>query len=159
MERQPKIIELAGRRLDENGDTTNLNFLCNPGIPIPKKNVEITGITDEMVKTAKRFPAHYSDVVELFLGCRTFIAHNLAYDKQVMVWELTRIGKEFQFPWPPNNICTVEHTQDMQGKYKSLSDLYLLYYGEAPNFTTHRAMNDVEILHAVVNAMLKEGRI
>jgi len=161
LERQPRIIEIALRKIDDKTLKLKEDFqtLINPGIPIPAKNVEITGITDEMVKDAKRFAAWFNTLVDFFLGEQILVGHNLPYDVQIMLWELTRIDKITKFPWPPVHYCTVELTQDLSGKYFNLNDLYVHYYGHPPEHKAHRAMADVITLHEVVKAMRKEKRL
>lgn len=160
LERQPRIIEFAARKISDQSLETidEIQFLINPGIPIPSKNVEITGITDEMVKGAKRFAGYFVTIADFFLGERVLVGHNLPYDVQIMVWELRRIDRETKFPWPIQHLCTIELTQDLNGKYHSLTDLYVHYFGTNPA-QQHRAMGDVNILHEVVKAMRKEKRL
>lgn len=161
IERQPRIIEIALLKVDDKTlkEKDSFQTLINPGIPIPAKNVEITGITDELVKDAKKFAAFFNPLVDLFLGERILVGHNLPYDVQIMVWELTRIDRLTKFPWPPQHLCTVELTQDLSGKYFNLNDLYVHYYKKPPENKAHRAMADVITLHEVVKAMRKEKRL
>lgn len=160
LDAQPRIIEVGLMKVNDRTlkEEDRLTFLVNPGIPIPEKVTKITGLTDADVVGAKRFPAHYLSLVNFFLGERILVGHNLPYDVAMFKHELTRMDKLLMFPWPYQHICTVERTQDLTGKFRSLTDLYLHYFKKDPE-QTHRGMGDVEILYAVVKAMRKEGRL
>jgi DNA polymerase III epsilon subunit-like protein len=160
LDSQPRVLELFARRVDDQTLETQseLHFMCSPGIPIPEKVTQITGITDDMVKGERRFAAHYLELAQFFLGETILVAHNLPYDRTVLLHELTRIDKITQFPWPYVHICTVERSQDLTNKYLTLTNLYIHYYGTDPH-QLHRGAGDVDILHAVVRAMRKEGRL
>lgn len=163
VETQPRIIEMAFKKIDWETleEVDRFVTLVHPGpdfTALDPKITEITGLTFEDLKGARRFPAHYTRLCDFFLGERTLIAHNLPFDAAMLRYELTRIGREFQFPWPCEHICTAERSQDLTGKYISLTNLYTHYYGVDPG-QQHRGMGDVDILHDVVRAMRKEGRL
>ena len=96
IDQQPRIIEVGVVVLSKTKGLKKLDSfssLLNPGAPIPEESVKITGITDEMVKDAPSFAGVYNRLVELFFGSRTLVAHNLPFDRGVLIWELQRIGK------------------------------------------------------------------
>lgn len=162
VDQQPKIIEVGVAVLSKTKGLKKLDSfrsLVNPGIPIPEESVKITGITDEMVAKAPSFPGVYTRLVDLFFGCRVLVAHNLPFDRAVLVKELERIGRPYQFPWPPEHICTVEETEHLvdqnEGKWFKQQELYELATGEAAN-QTHRALDDVEQLITILRWIQKE---
>lgn len=157
---QPRIMEFAAIKVDAGTleEISRTAFLVNPGIPIPSKSTQITGISDADVKGAPSFAACVGKITEFFLGARFLVAHNLPFDRGVLTYELTRIDRVTRFPWPPEQICTVENSQDIAGHYLSLSDLYTHYFGVSPN-QTHRGLGDVEILLKVIRAMREEDRL
>jgi DNA polymerase III epsilon subunit-like protein len=156
---QPRIIEFAAAKLDDESmeQTAWLEFLCNPGLPIPEDAVRITGITDEMVKGEPPLVSKYRELCGFFLGEELVVAHNAPYDMGVMVMEMTRFGKQFHFPWPPKRLCSVELTQHITGRYMKLDALYEHAFGKPPKPTRHRAGGDVEILVEVARWMRGEG--
>jgi DNA polymerase-3 subunit epsilon len=160
LDAQPRIIELAAWKIDPVSfrKIGEINFLCDPGVPIPAKVTEITGITDADVKGKPSFARMLPILTDFFLGTKYMVAHNLPFDRQMIGWELERIGRSFQFPWPPEHICTVERSQDISGKFTSLTDLYVHYYGMDPG-QKHRGEGDVAILYEVVKKMREEGRL
>ncbi|MDC0263324.1 3'-5' exonuclease, partial [bacterium] len=71
--------------------------LLNPERSIPKRIVELTGITDEMVKAAPLFP-DVADEFREFLGDSVFVAHRAAFDFGFLRAEFQRIEQDLQCP-------------------------------------------------------------
>lgn len=141
---QPRVVEFYGAIIDPFGEKIReLSFLCNPGVPIPKEAQEITGITDEMVKSAPPFGMFEKDVRDFFASADVAVAHNLAYDKAVIDGEMRRLGVTME--WPPVLICTVEETEWVKGFRLSLSALHEHLFNET-FADAHRAQTDVDAL-------------
>jgi DNA polymerase III epsilon subunit-like protein len=158
IEEQPQIIEFAGVKLDDITleEIERLTFMCNPGCALPEEIIKITSITDEMLKDQEPFASHYHDLCDFFLGEQMMVAHNLDFDKTLLKLELIRIGKEFAFPWPPKQVCTVEASFGINNKRMRLSDLHLHCTGE--DFKdAHRAMADTEALVRCVRWLRAES--
>lgn len=154
---QPRIIEFAAIKV-HNGNLSEISrieSLIHPGISIPVESVKITGITDKMVQNAKRFVSFYEELCEFFLGEDTLCAHNLAFDSAVMKYELMRIDKQFKFPYPWKQICTVEATIGLKGFRLNLGKLHELATGKE-HVDKHRAMPDVEALATCVRWLRKK---
>lgn len=162
LEQQPRIIEFAALRLDDKTlkETGALHFMIHPGkgISLSDEIVKITGITDSDLKGQPPFAGRYQAIVDFFLGERTLVAHNLPFDRDVLAMELMRLGRPYQFPWPPVHICTVELTQGITGKYMKQEDLYQHFFGRPAN-QTHRALDDVRQLAEIVRRLRKEKMI
>ena len=125
---------------------------------MPAYIVEHIGITDETVKDEPAFPVYYSEFVDFFLGERFLIGHNVQFDVDLLRFDLMRIGKEFQFPWPPNHICTIAQSMDIKGHRLSQEKLLGHITGKVEK-GVQRAMADVRDLETITRWMLKEKRI
>ena len=148
---QPQIIEFAGIKLDDFTleEIERVDFLVNPGRQLPEEITKITGITDDMLVGQKKFAYWYTTLCDFFLGETIMIAHNLEFDKSLLRFELERIGKQFNFPWPFKQICTVEASFSINNKRMNLGKLHEHCTGT--DFKDkHRAMNDVEALVSCV---------
>lgn len=160
--KQPRIIEFAAIKLgvEPGGFSTldRMEFLCNPGIPLPPKIMEITGITDEMVANEKSFATYYPGLCDFFLGEKYLVAHNVNFDINLLRFELMRIGKLTAFPWPPVQICTIENSMHVENYRLNLAKAYAHYVGGTFK-DAHRAMNDVEALTEIVLSMIDKGDI
>lgn len=158
VEQQPHIIEFAAVKLNDVSlkETGRHEFLCDPRIPIPLESIQITGITNEMVKGLPPFVHFLPALIDFFLGERIVVAHNLAFDLSVIKWELYRLARVTAFPWPPEQICTVERTMHIKGYRLTLGQLHLELTGKEHK-DAHRAMPDVEALVRVIRALRKKG--
>jgi DNA polymerase III epsilon subunit family exonuclease len=105
-----RIIEFAAVvfRLDDSGhvvDRQDHSYLVNPGIPIPRKVTEITGISDGDVVGAPAFEA-VADNIEALLRDSISVAHNYPFDLGFLTKEFQRIGR--WWPEPLAEIDTVD---------------------------------------------------
>ena len=91
-----KIIEFVAHKFDKDGNfKEKISFLCDPGMPIPKKVQEITSITDEMVKGKKPFIERSTEVREFLEGVPA-VAHNAAFDVAFIQNGLDKPIKDFR---------------------------------------------------------------
>lgn len=148
---QPQIIEFAAIKLDDETlkEVDRIQFLVNPKVKLPDKIVQITNITDKMLADEKPFNHHFPTLVDFFFGERKMIAHNLGFDRDMLKFEMMRMGTVLNFPWPPIHICTVEATFSMKGHRLKAGDLYEMATGREMK-GAHRAMADVEALVEIV---------
>lgn len=145
--KQPRIIEFCGIITDDRGKTVDeLNFLCDPGFPVPDFITRITGIKTVDVAGKPGFDAYASKVKALIERSHCVIAHNLQFDMGMVNYEFARIAsKEAEVNWPVRQICTVEQTSFLKGYPLKMGDMYEHLFGERfPN--AHRARNDVVAL-------------
>jgi len=156
--KQPQIIEYAGIKVNwaTLEELDRLTFFANPGVPLPAKITEITGLTDADLKDEPPFVANYPALVDFHLGTRGLCAHNLAFDCSLLRFELMRLDAQCRFPWSPENVCTVEASKSIKGHRLHLSDIHTMATG-APHKGAHRAMVDTEALLNVVVWMREQG--
>lgn len=158
---QPEVIEVACLKLDDETleEVARFTTFVKPSrLPLPAKIIEITGITDDMLKTAPSFARILPQLTDFFLGERTLVAHNASYDVGMFMLELRRLDRVNKFPWPSNHICTVETNMDVKGHRMKQVDLYKHITGSEPT-VAHRAMDDVETLATIVRWMRREGKL
>lgn len=145
---QPEIIEFAAVKLNLETleEIASLDFLLKPRIlPLPQKIIEITSITDAMLKEQSSFAAKLPALVDFFMGTNLLVAHNLPFDLSLLSFELQRLERQYRFPWPPDHFCTVDNTRHVKGRRMKMAELYEHYVGGTfPD--AHRAMNDVRAL-------------
>jgi DNA polymerase-3 subunit epsilon len=126
----------------------------NPGIPIPKKVIEITGITDEIVKDAPKFEKIAKGIVA-FIGDADIITFN---------------GNRFDIPFLIEELNRCEIELDMSER--KCVDVKRLYHRMEPRDlraahrkfvgreieNAHDAGSDVQATLNVLEAMLDEYR-
>jgi DNA polymerase III alpha subunit (gram-positive type) len=157
---QPYITEFYGVRISPDWDVVGeFESFIKPPVPIPEIVTKITGITDDMVANAPTFIEVYDDLVELYFGARTLVAHNAPFDVGVINWQLVRHGLERKFPWPPQHHCTIELSHPIKNKPLKLSVLHEIATGN-PHFEgAHRAKHDVMATVRCYKWLLEQGFI
>jgi len=165
VEQQPKICELGIILFDTDNMSVEAQYsqLINPGIKMPDgimpdgsydkrfDVIKIHGITDEMVAMQPPFAEVWKEAWRFFGGRSDYmVAHNLPFDKQLLDWELERMG------WNgfvlPEGVCTVQEFTHLFGKRPKLTELYERATGKVYEHK-HRAIDDTRILLESVTAL------
>lgn len=150
---QPRIIEIGALKVDADfNELGRVNELIDPGIPISDEITRITGIKNPDLKGKRKFSVAALDLTEFFLGERVLVAHNLDFDLSVLYYELLRLNLHRRFPFPPEQICTVDASFHIKGRRLKLTELYEITQ-KKPLHQTHRAIEDVEALVACYKAL------
>lgn len=74
-----KIIELGAVRYRDGKPVDQYNTLINPGVHIPERITEITGIDDDMVSKAPYIDDELDRIME-FIGNDVILGHNVIFD-------------------------------------------------------------------------------
>jgi DNA polymerase III epsilon subunit-like protein len=139
-----RVIEVAMvcLRVSEQGEVLHREDfvqLVNPGIAIPKKVTEITGLTDDHVAGAPPFAAVAEELASRFRGAIA-VAHNLPFDHAFLTEEFRIAG----VPWvePLISIDTVDLSMklDPEARSHKLSDVAARL--DVRLVDAHRAVND-----------------
>lgn len=157
---QPHMIEIYCHKVTADKRMkfiSSFHSLVKPPIPIPRFITKHTGIDDYTVKKAHSFLKISDKLIQFFLGCETMVAHNLSFDLNIIRYELQRIGKEFNFPYPINHHCSVEMSRHIKGYRLKNSELYDLAKGK-PIEGSHRAKADVMATFSNYKFLLKQKR-
>lgn len=145
---QPYITEIYGIRLDNKGRIVDeFESLFSVPVKLEKHIVKLTGITDNMLMGEPEFCERHKEICNFFLGANRMVAHNLPFDAGMLWVELSRIGKEFHFPWPPEWYCTIEKSYHLENKRIKLSKLHEHATGKEFKDGAHRAKQDVLALN------------
>ena len=96
------ITEVAIYVHDGERITDSYQTLINPGMPIPYYITGLTGITNDMVKSAPEFWEVADKIYEL-LKDNIFIAHNVNFDYSFLKSQLSDCGYDLT----TNKLCTV----------------------------------------------------
>lgn len=151
LDQQPKIIEFAVAEIDEAYNIVGeYSWLINPGEEITPTITKITGLTNDDLFGKPSFIEVLPEIEEVFMGIDRLMAHNLPFDMGMLTNELRRLGRHYAFPYPPNQVCTVQLANEMiYGRRAKLTELYELTMGK-PLAQTHRALDDVRALVEVI---------
>lgn len=141
---QPKIIEIASIR----SDGKILELKLQPGEALSPEITKITGLKDDDLRGAPTFLQALPQIAAFFVGVEGIVAHNLPFDIGMLTTELKRCGKEFAFPYPPKQICTVAAFEHVKGRRMRLAETYQHVTG-AELRQTHRALDDARALFEI----------
>ena len=86
-----RIVEVGIVIGREGGVITRVNWLVNPGMPIPEEARAVHGISDDDVKDKPPFAAIIGEIVAALEGCIP-AAYNAPFDRAFLVNEMTRAG-------------------------------------------------------------------
>lgn len=134
-----------------NGTETEGRYhtLINPGVPIPRYIVALTGITNEMVYPAPRFEEVAGHIFNL-LGDRIFVAHNVNFDYSFLKHHLGLCGYELN----SRKLCTVRMSRKIFPGFASYSLGNLCRELQVTINDRHRALGDVTATAEVFNMLL-----
>ncbi|MBC7796972.1 MAG: hypothetical protein H7Z37_08875 [Pyrinomonadaceae bacterium] len=85
-----RMTEIGAFKVKGGKIVDKFETLLNPLIPIPPFITSLTGISDEMVKTAPRFFEVAPDLLD-FIGDAVLVAHNSQFDMGFLNFEIGRV--------------------------------------------------------------------
>ncbi|AHW58740.1 DNA polymerase-3 subunit epsilon [Draconibacterium orientale] len=111
-----KITEIAIYQHNGQEVTDSFSTLINPEMDIPFFITELTGINNEMVRTAPKFYQVAKKIIEMTMG-RTFVAHNASFDYKFIKEEYARLGYNYH----RKTMCTVKLSRKLLPGHPSYS--------------------------------------
>lgn len=151
----PEVIDFYGCIFDMKSGKIEeeLDLLIKPSRPISEEITNITSITNKMVAKKKSFKEHSKEIKAIIEKSPLAMAHNAAYDHEVINIEMERIKDKVKWP---RVICTVEQTMHIKGYRLGLTALHEHLFGEGfPE--AHRAKTDVHAQMRCVVELVKRG--
>ena len=133
------ITEIAIYKFDGHQVVDQFISLVNPEQPIQPFVVKLTGINNNMLKSAPKFYEVAKRIVEITSNC-TLVAHNADFDYRILRTEFSRLGYDFE----RNSLCTVELAQQLLPGQLSYSLGKLSRSLGIPMVDRHRASGDAE---------------
>jgi len=111
-----RITEIGALKVKGGKVIDEFQTLLNPERHIPAGITRLTGITNDMVKTAPKFDA-VADDFKAFMDGSIFVAHNVNFDYGFIREEYGRLGRPFRYP----KLCTVASMRQFYPGLKSYS--------------------------------------
>lgn len=131
------ITEIAIYKFDGHEIIDQFISLVNPERPIQPFVVNLTGISEKMVRTAPKFHELAKRIVEITKDC-VFVAHNTSFDYRILRTEFNRLGYDYQ----RKTLCTVELSKELIPDMPSYSLGKLCKSLGIPANGRHRASGD-----------------
>ncbi len=139
-----KITEIGAVKISGGQVVDTFSTFVNPEKPIPQKIVDLTGITDEMVKTA---PSQ-SEAVRSFLdfcGDNILVAHNAPFDTSFIKVACQNMGIKYNY----TSLDTVAICRAILPDIKNCKLDNVAKYLRLPDFNHHRAVDDADVLSKI----------
>jgi DNA polymerase III epsilon subunit family exonuclease len=100
-----RVTEIGAYRVKNGAIVEEFHSLVNPEMPIPFFISLLTGITDEMVRSAPKFN-ELADAFLRFIGDSVLVAHNAGFDMRFLNHEVGRLYEDYRLGNP--SLCTVQ---------------------------------------------------
>ena len=155
-----RIIEIAAIKYDVDDDCTmhevsTLHSYMNPGMTLPEKIVELTGITDAMLADKPSEQDVFPQIMPFFEGCIVSGYNIDNFDVKFMSELYGRMGKFFR---PFGSIDCIKMARNRLAKGEDVEDYKLgtvgAYFGI--DFTAHSAIEDTRTTGKLVQLFINE---
>lgn len=150
-----RVIEVGAVRLRGNKIVDRFQRLANPNVFLNDFIIELTGITNEMVRSADPIE-EVMEQFSSFIGDDFLVAHNASFDQSFLEAELLNIGRSRAL----NFGCSMLVSRRVYPQAPNHKLSTLVHYKKLPtNGMYHRALEDAEMtahLWLMMEADLKE---
>lgn len=150
-----KVTEIAVYVYDDEAQQIieEYSSLVNPECAIPPFITKLTGIDNDMVATAPRFFEIAKDVHKVTEN-RVFVAHNVAFDYNVIRGEFKELGADYR----RKKLCTVRLSRKIFPGLKSYSLGKLCTSLNIPIHDRHRATGDAKATTILLEMLLQNNK-
>jgi len=147
--RTEKITEIGVMKVKGGEVLEEFSCFVNPEKPIPQKVVEVTNITDEMVKDAETIDVVMPKLLD-FLGDSVLVAHNADFDIGFLKYNAKVLGYELNNTY----LDTLRLAKDLFPDYKKYKLGMIAENLGIKVEVAHRALDDVDTTVKVFRVML-----
>ena len=145
-----KITEVGIMKVKDGEVIDEFSCFVNPEKPIPQRVVEVTNITDDMVKDAETIDKVFPKVLE-FLGDSVIVAHNAGFDVGFLKYNAKVLGYDFDYTY----IDTLSLAKDLFPNFKKYKLGKIADELGIVVEVAHRALDDVDTTVKVFKVMMK----
>lgn len=146
-----KITEIGIMKLKDGKVIEEFSCFVNPEKPIPARVIEVTNITDEMVKDAETIEHVFPKMLE-FIKDSVLVAHNAAFDVGFLKHNAKALGYDFNFTY----VDTLSLAQEIFPDYKTYKLGRIAKNLGIKVEVAHRALDDVDTTVKVFKIMLEK---
>ena len=148
-----RMTEIGAVKLENGTVTDTFSTFVDPEKNVPPEVVELTGITDEMLKGA---PSENNALSAFYDFCggdgAILVAHNASFDMGFISAAAKRCGKPCGFTY----MDTVSMARSLYPDVKNYKLNTIAKYLKLPPFKHHRACDDSKVLADIFIFMIKE---
>lgn len=150
---QEKIIDIAVFILEDGVVVDQFISLVNPERKIDPYVTKLTGITDNMVRTAPKFYELAKRIVKITEDC-TFVAHNIGFDYRVVQHEFEALG----FDYHRATLDTITYAQRIFPEWENYGLKTVSKELGLVNSARHRAEGDARLTLELLKVLLEKDR-
>ena len=143
------IIEIGAVLLHKGHEPKIFHTHVNPGIPIPHEITDLTGISDNDVEGAPS-PEDAIKAFLTFIGGRTLVAHNAAFD----VGFVCELCAKYHIPFVPAYVDTLALSRVLLPSLKNYKLDTVAEYFAHVDFKHHSAADDAGVTVHIYNELL-----
>lgn len=148
-----KITEVGIIKIKNGEIIEEYETFVNPEKPIPQEVVEVTHITDDMVKNAKTIDQIIPEIIN-FIGDSVLVAHNADFDIGFLKVNFEKYGYELNNTYIDTlRLSKVIYPEFKKYKLGSIASELSIKVDVA-----HRALDDVKTLVSVFNKMIEKAK-
>jgi len=145
-----KITEIGIMKIKDGKVVDKFSTFVNPKKPIPPRVVQVTNITDDMVRDAETIDKVFPKMLEFIEGS-VLVAHNAEFDINFLKHNARVLGYEFDFTY----VDTLPLAQEIFPEYKSYKLGRIAKNLGIKVEVAHRALDDVDTTVKVFNIMIE----
>lgn len=145
-----RITEIGIMKIKDGSLVDKFSCFVNPEKPIPPRVVEVTNITDDMVKDAETIDKVFPKMLEFIEGT-VLVAHNAEFDIGFLKHYAKVLGYDFDFTY----IDTLTLAQALFPEYKTYKLGRIAKNLGIKVEVAHRALDDVDTTVKVFNVMIE----
>ena len=146
-----KITEIGIMKVQGGKVIDSFSTFVNPEKSIPSRVVEVTNITDDMVRDAETIDKVFPKMLEFMKGS-VLVAHNAEFDIGFLKHNAKELGYDFDFTY----IDTLTLAQDIFPDFKTYKLGRIAKNLGIKVEVAHRALDDVDTTVKVFNVMMDE---
>ncbi len=148
--RTEKITEIGIMKFKDGKVIDKFSSFVNPEKPIPAKVIEVTNITDDMVRDAETIEKVFPKVLEFIEGT-VLVAHNASFDIGFLKYNAKQLGYDFDFTY----LDTLSLAQELFPEFKTYKLGRIAKNLGIKVEVAHRALDDVDTTVKIFDIMLK----
>jgi DNA polymerase III epsilon subunit-like protein len=158
LNKQPAVWEFFGIIGDlATGEIEKqLHHLIRPSRAFSEESLKMAYVTEEDLAEKPYFSALAPEIKEFIETGPRPMAHNAAFDVDMIEVEFERLGQTVK--WGGRPICTIERTVHLRGYRLKLADLHDYLFSHTFK-DAHRAENDVMAMFKCACELFKRGEL
>ncbi len=135
--RNDKIIEIGAVLMENGKELDRFQTFVDPGQKLQKETVELTGITDAMLRGAPKLEEIFPEFLK-FVGNRVLVAHNADFDTGFIRAACEKLGYDYTF----TSADTLVLSQNLMPHLNKFKLDVVANALSLPDFNHHRAADD-----------------